>query len=263
MLSELDEASFALLESQSSLYVARVFFARPTSSELQLGSSFFRVLLLRRFRLPLPLAAAACRCRRHLDDLGDHIAACLRSGILRSRGVALEHAAARVFRQAGATLWQHVLVRDLNVVPARCDERHIEVIANGLPLWNGAQVAVDTTLVTPLTSSAELRRLRGNTAGAALRSVPPAEAKSGRALSWSVRGVATLSFSALNSAVGGAPRQRLSSACSPAAVPGLRPRHLRSQPSCFAPSNLDGDAPLLSDILADSSEGPPLASRLA
>ena len=40
---------------------------------------------------------------------------------------------------------------------------------NGLPLWNGAQVAVDTTLVSPLTSSAEPRRLRGNTAGAALR----------------------------------------------------------------------------------------------
>ena len=28
-----------------------------------------------------------------------------------------------------------------------------EVIANGLPLWNGAQVAVNTTLVAPLTFS--------------------------------------------------------------------------------------------------------------
>ena len=99
-----------------------------------------------------------------IDGLGDHIAACPRSGILRSRGVALERAAARVCRKAGATVWQHVLVRDLNVLPARRDERRIEVIANGFPLWNGAQVAVDTTLVSPLTSSAE-----GNTAGAALR----------------------------------------------------------------------------------------------
>ena len=38
-------------------------------------------------------------------------------------------------------------------------ERRIEVIANGLPLWGGAQLAVDTTLVSP--------RDRGITAGAA------------------------------------------------------------------------------------------------
>ena len=35
----------------------------------------------------------------------------------------------------GATVATHVLVRDLNVVPSRQDERRIEVTANGLPLW--------------------------------------------------------------------------------------------------------------------------------
>ena len=30
------------------------------------------------------------------------------------------------------------------------DGRRIEVVANGLPLWQGAQIAVDTTLVSPL-----------------------------------------------------------------------------------------------------------------
>ena len=35
----------------------------------------------------------------------------------------------------------------------RHDERGIEVIANGLPLWGGSQLAVDTTLVSPLTSA--------------------------------------------------------------------------------------------------------------
>ena len=46
-----------------------------------------------------------------------------------------------------------MLVRDLNLQAARQDERRIEVIANGLPLWGGSQLAVDTTLVSPLTSA--------------------------------------------------------------------------------------------------------------
>ena len=50
-------------------------------------------------------------------------------------------------REAGATVALNVLVRDLNLDPVRQDDRRIEVIANGLPLWGGAQVAVDTTLV--------------------------------------------------------------------------------------------------------------------
>ena len=32
----------------------------------------------------------------------------------------------------------NTLVRDLNVAVSRFDDRRIEVIANGLPLWNGA-----------------------------------------------------------------------------------------------------------------------------
>ena len=42
------------------------------------------------------------------------------------------------------------------------------LIANGLQLWGGSQIAVDTTLVSPLTSAGVPRRLRGSTAGAAL-----------------------------------------------------------------------------------------------
>ena len=42
----------------------------------------FRVLLLRRLRLPLPLAERVCRCRRTLDTYSDHRAACARAGPL-------------------------------------------------------------------------------------------------------------------------------------------------------------------------------------
>ena len=81
----------------------------------------------------------------------------------------MERAMARICREAGASVCTNVLLRDLNTHSSRTDERRIEVIANGLPLWNGSQLAIDTTLVSPLTSQAEPRRHQQTTAGAALR----------------------------------------------------------------------------------------------
>jgi len=48
-------------------------------------------------------------------------------------------------------------------------ERRIEVVASGLVLWGGAQLAVDTTLVSALDSAGQARRHQRSTAGAALR----------------------------------------------------------------------------------------------
>lgn len=46
----------------------------------------------------------------------------------------------------------HTRVADLNIPNVQTlDDRRIEVIANGLPLWGGCQIAVDATLVSPLT----------------------------------------------------------------------------------------------------------------
>ena len=83
---ELNPASATMLDSQSGPYAARVLTARPTPPELCLPSPLFQALLLRRLRMPLPLAPGACRCQRGLDAFGDHVAACPRSGVLRSRG---------------------------------------------------------------------------------------------------------------------------------------------------------------------------------
>ena len=44
------------------------------------------------------------------------------------------------------------------VAVSRFDDRRIEVIiANGLLLWNGSQLALDTTIVSPLTAAGEAR----------------------------------------------------------------------------------------------------------
>ena len=75
---------------------ASPFLAVPTSPELSLEPPLFRVLLLRRLRLPLPFGSASCSCGSALDELGDHRSACPRSGALRSRAGPLERATARV-----------------------------------------------------------------------------------------------------------------------------------------------------------------------
>ncbi|CAK0793570.1 unnamed protein product, partial [Prorocentrum cordatum] len=83
--------------------------------------------------------------------VGDHRAACPRAGVLKKRSIPLEKAAARICREAGGRVAENQLLRDLNVdgVDPR-DGRKIEVIANGLPLWGGAQLAIDATLVSPV-----------------------------------------------------------------------------------------------------------------
>ena len=166
----LDPPARAMLASQSGPYASRAFTTSPYGPETSYPPHLFRVILLRRLRLPLPLTSRTCRCRRILDPLGDHRAACAQSGVLRSRGGPLERATARICREAGARVTTNTRVNDLNIShPHQQDDCRIEVIANGLPLWNGAQLAVDTTLVSPLTRDGQPRRRAGRFAGAALQ----------------------------------------------------------------------------------------------
>ena len=161
--NHLDPASQALLDSQSGPHASRAFTTIPFGPDTTYQ-------LLRRLRLALPLSARRCRCRRILDPLGDHRSACAQAGVLRSRGVPLEKAAARVYREAGARVTTNTRLMDLNIDNIqRQDDRRIEVIANGLPLWGGVQLAIDTNLVSPLTRASEPRSRAGRYAGAAVQ----------------------------------------------------------------------------------------------
>ena len=67
----------------------------------------------------------------------------------------------------------------------RLDHRKIEVVANGFPLWGGCQLAVDTTLVSPLAREGQLRWRNGRYAGAALQDARHKErARCGRSMSF-------------------------------------------------------------------------------
>ena len=85
--------------------------------------------------------------------------ACATAGVLGRRGWALESAAARVCREGGARVRLNVFVRDMDLTePNRLDGRRLEVVADGLPLHGGAQLAIDTTMVSPLHRDGTARR---------------------------------------------------------------------------------------------------------
>ena len=70
----------AMLRSQSGPGAGVALSAVPSCDVLRLAPHLFRVLLLRRLRLPLPLVSHTCRCGRPLDAFGHHRAACCRAG---------------------------------------------------------------------------------------------------------------------------------------------------------------------------------------
>ena len=142
----------------------------PLGPDTTYPSHLFGVLLLRRLRPPLPLSARICQYRRILDPLSDHDAACAQAAVLTGRGISLERAAAKVCREAGARVTTNTSISDLNLDHInRHDDRRIQVIAKGRTLCGGAQLAVDTTLVLPLTSSSQSRRRAGQYARAAFQ----------------------------------------------------------------------------------------------
>ena len=71
-------------------------------------------------------------------------------------------------REAGARVTCNTRLADMNLQVDRVDDRRLEVVANGLPLWGGQQLAVDTTLVSPLSGSGQPCRRGGRVQGAAL-----------------------------------------------------------------------------------------------
>ena len=64
----------------------------------------------------------------------------------------------------------NVWVRDMDLGEFNAlDVRRLEVVADGLSLWRGAQLAIDTTLVSPLSRDGSASRRAANHDGAALQ----------------------------------------------------------------------------------------------
>ena len=146
-----DNSQRALMRSQHGPLASAAFTALPTSRATRIDPQPFRLLLCRRLHLPLPLSHRTCRCGRQLDQFGHHRAACSEAGVLGRRGFPLERAAAQICREGGAWVTTNMFVRDMDLVAFDAlDNRRLEVVADGLTLWRGAQLALDTTMVSPL-----------------------------------------------------------------------------------------------------------------
>ena len=62
---------------------------------------------------------------------------------------------ARVCQEAGARVARNVRLADMNIDVPVSDDCRVEVAANGLSFWHGAQQAVDATIVSPVTRAGE------------------------------------------------------------------------------------------------------------
>ena len=87
----------------------------------------------------------------------------------RRRGFPLEVAAAQVCREAGARVTTNVFVRDMDLaVFDVMDSRRLEVVADGLTAFRGAQLAIDTTFVSAIRRDGTARVGVATRAGVAL-----------------------------------------------------------------------------------------------
>lgn len=204
-------------------------------------------------------------------------------------GGPLERAAARICREAGARVTTNTRVADLNVQHlSRHDDRRIEVIANGLDLWGGVQLAIDTTLVSPLTRDGQPRRRAGAFAGAALHAARRSKERTYPELVTSRR----CKLVVLGIEVGGRWSQeaatfiRLLAQSKARQAPAILQRSMtnalisrwsamlsKAAMQAFAASlldldlsahtNVDGNSPTMSQLLAEAPHPPPAPSRLA
>ena len=158
-----------MLRSQSGPGAGLTLSATPSSRSSRIEPHLFRVLLLRRLRLPPP------SCLSHLPMWPSN-----RRGWPPSRSVRQSRSVGEAglrprerccqgVAKGGARVSSHVMVRDLDLrAPDVHDGRRFEVVAEGLPLFGGAQLALDTTLVSALHCDGSARPHAADVDGVAL-----------------------------------------------------------------------------------------------
>ena len=204
MLTNCPGSCQAHFRSHSGRNAGVVFAHAPTTAEFSILPHLCRVLLLERLQLP---EATCNRCHEPLDTLGRHRAACTPSGRVKKRAGPTERVLARVCREAGARVKFNAL-RDMNLGVPGGDERRIEVVAQDLPCFGGAELAVDITLealcARQVNLNVELLRLMAQSwceHGATRKT---------RILSWSLQGVAAWWWWPLRQGAVGVTKERIS-----------------------------------------------------
>ena len=151
-------AQKAHLRSHAGPFAGSALVGAPTAPEFTIEPHIFRCVLLERLFLPLFLSDDQCEgCGRFLDVYGFHRGNCTKSGRLKARSIPTEIMGTRICREAGARIRTNAFLRDMNVGVEANDQRRIEILASGLPLFHGAQLAIDVTLRNALTMNGDSR----------------------------------------------------------------------------------------------------------
>jgi len=155
---DLNPTGRAMLLNQCGPHAGDGLAAIPTGPETRPRPGRFVTTLRRRAWLPLGLGDANCPgCGAQLDPLGFHLTSCMASGRVQSRAAPLERAFMGVCAEArGRCRWKP-LVRTLNFGPpgaqvVATDQRQLDFVSFGLQAFGGLPLAVDATLVSPISA---------------------------------------------------------------------------------------------------------------
>ena len=134
----LTKAEQALLLSQGGPFASQYLQALPTKSQLELENLHLHCLMRRRLRLPLADGLRCCPASSHgkgkkftrdkidLDQYGDHLASCMRTGRVQRRANILEKIWMQVFQEAGGTIVPNEKLRHMRIGVDQEDQRRVE-----------------------------------------------------------------------------------------------------------------------------------------
>ena len=105
--------------------------------------------------LPLPLQERVCpagRCHVELDEFGYHLLACPVLGRKKWRCIPLEKAFVQIYKEAGGSAKHNVPIDRLQARGlVRGDQRRLDGVGWGLPIFEGLPIVMDATIRSPLT----------------------------------------------------------------------------------------------------------------
>ena len=168
-MATLAEHEQAMLRSQSGPLAGTLLAAAPSTWLTRVDSPPLQSAPLQAPPSPSPSLFTPVSMRPFLGRLWPPSRCAFESGGPGRRGFSVESVAARTCREGGARVATNLLVRDMDLRPPNViDSRRLEVVADGLPLFGGVQLVVDTTLVSPLHCDGTARRHTAHVDGAVL-----------------------------------------------------------------------------------------------
>ena len=169
VLSSLGDSERALALTQRNLLASAPFVCFPSTAPGASIRSRFVFCSFVASVCPFPCVSAVAGVAVLLTPLAIIVQLAGTRGF-RGEGSGLSSQQARVCREAGARVRTNTFIRDMDLgMHDTFDGRRLEVLADGLPLHGGAQLAIDTTMVSPLHRNGVALRGAASRPGVALK----------------------------------------------------------------------------------------------